>query len=385
MKSSAAEITLVTLGVFACLAWSAVAAPDKPNPGKAAANPAAKPSDKTAPKGKTAAAPATKAPVAKPAAPADPLAGLPKAVELPPLDAGKPKLLGKMAVADNAIIIISLLGADRVLPAGRTVELKEGDNGRSWSFFSAPRTGAEPISIAELRLEKQDLTFAWSESAIDFPGAAGLKNGALQISAGPSKRLLPLRTMQAGEALVFALEEPATVSVDLADAPRLDGVKMEFDLPTIEHGGKRVNWRIVGGATLKANDSVVAQSIRLPNLVMRVETSLVRGFKLTATPLFWSVDPKKTLPLTAKRLNGALGELKAYQAQLEAAQKQLGKTKSTPQSAALSKELSGVKKAIAELTTLGEFVDSKPKGVISYRLFHEVEGHPVDLIIGKKK
>lgn len=333
MKIPAAGFPIFIWGLSAFLVWSAQAAPPNTNQGK----PAAKPNAKTAP-------PAKPAPAAKPATLADPLAGLPKAVELPPLDAGKPKLLGKMAVADNAIIIISLLGADRVLPAGRTVELKEGENGRSWNFVSAPRTGAEPISIAELRLEKQELKFAWTESASDFSGAAGLKNGALQISAGPSKRLLPLRTQLAGDALVFALEEPASVAVDLDDPPRLDGVKIEFDLPTIEHGGKRVNWRIVGGATLKANDSVVAQSIRLPNLVMRVESSLVRGFKLTATPLFWTVDPKKTMPLSAKRLSGALGELRAYQTQLEAAQKQQGKSKSTPQWAALSTELSGVKK-----------------------------------------
>lgn len=337
--------------------------------------------------------PAAKAPTTKaPAADADPLKGLGTSVDLPPVTpAGKWSTLAKTTIPENLIILFSLRGADKVLGAGKKVELKEAAGGRSWQCVATQREGIEPVELGVFRIEKGALQFAWSSGAEDFSGAGQLRNAAFEIAVGTSKRLVGLRKPIKGEPLEISYDDPSFVMLEIPDAPVLSTVRIEIDMPSPEYKSKNVNWRLLGdGPALKgSNDRMWAESIRLGHFAVKLETVAGKNIKVTASPMFWIADREKPQKLTAKNLAAALGQVDAYQTQLTTTRDQLSKSKSLSdaqraQRDAMTKELSVVRKTASDLETLQDFIKTTKLGKIHLKVSHELEpGYVVPLLTTK--
>src|SRR5262245_17717781 len=93
---------------------------------------------------------------------ADPLAGLPPAVDLPPVDNKDWAALSKIAVPDELVLIFRLIGGDRCLPGGRRFETKELAGNRSWQCLIVGGAGTEPVEVAKFRVQGGEFQFAWS-------------------------------------------------------------------------------------------------------------------------------------------------------------------------------------------------------------------------------
>ncbi len=346
---------------------------------------------KSDPKTKVAPKPAAKTP-AKPAGDADPLKGLGTTVELPPLTpVGKWSTLAKVAMPDNLIVLFSLRGGDRCLGPGKKVELKELAGGRSWQCLAIEKEGTEPVEIGVFRIEKQQLQFAWSEGAEKISNAVGLQNGAFEIAAAASKRVVGLRKPLKGSPLAISFDEPSTVFLEIPNPPRLDSVKIEIDMPSPEYKSRNVNWRLLGdGPALKANGGELwAESIRLGHLAVKLESTFNKSLKITATPMFWIADREKPQRLTTKNLIAAIAQVNAYQTQLTATRDQLSKNKNASdaqkaQRDAMTKELAIVRKAASDLETLQDFVETTKLGNLQLKVSHEIEpGFAVPLLTTK--
>lgn len=326
------------------------------------------------------------------AADADPLKALGSAVELPAVgSAGKWSTLAKTTIPDNLIVLFSLRGGDRCLGSGKKVEAKERADGRSWQCLATLRDGADPVEIGVFRIEKQNLQFAWSAGAADFPNAGNLRNAAFEITVAASKKLVGLRKPIKGEPLPISFDEPTSVLLDIPDAPVLSTVRIEVDMPTPEYMSRRVNWRLLGdGPALKANgDRMWAESIRLGHFAVKLETVVGKNIKVTATPMFWVADREKPQRLSAKNLATAISQVDAYQTQLTAARDQISKNKNAndaqkAQRDAMTKELSVVRKTASDLEALKDFIKSSKLGNIHLKVSHEMEpGYMAPLLTTK--
>jgi hypothetical protein len=331
--------------------------------------------------------PATKAP-----ADTDPLKALGTSVDLPPVTSiGKWSTLAKTTIPDNLIVLFSLRGADKCLGSGKKVELKEAADGRSWQCLATLRDGAEPVELGVFRIEKGALQFAWSSGAQDFPGAGQLRNAAFEIAVGTGKKVVGLRRPIKAEPLAVSYDEPSFVMLDIPDAPPYSTIRIEIDMPSPEYNGRKVNWRLLGnGPALKgSNDRLWAESIRLSNFAVKLETVAGKNIKVTATPMFWVADREKPQRLSEKTLTAALNQLNAYQSQLTAARDQLSKTKNLNDALkakrdAMGKQLSAVRKTATDLENLLGFVKSTKLGNIHLRVSHELEpGFIVPLLTTK--
>jgi serine/threonine-protein kinase len=197
--------------------------PDKP----ASPPPPAKPAPKAA---------------AKPAPKPQPFAGLPKAVDLPPIpdtggsaEGNPPAVLGPCRVDDQATLLITLAGGAAATrnPKQSFDLVQQPTSARHWDVVL---TSESPQKVATLAVEKGQLTFAWQPELGMLAGTARLlSNCALILQTGDSRHVMALRKPVLGEPLRIDLDKPASVRWTIPDLPparqlqlavtRVEGVK----------------------------------------------------------------------------------------------------------------------------------------------------------------
>jgi hypothetical protein len=327
---------------------------------------------------------------------ADPLAGLPGAVDLPEVKyTGAWVTLAPVALPDELIVLFRLIGGERCLSAGQKVETQELAGGRSWQCLVARGEGKDSLEIARFRIDKRQLQFAWSEGADSFAQAGLISNTAVELVAARTKRLVHLRRALQTAPLGLSFEETTAVYCDIANVPRLDSVIIELDMQSAGRG-QAGNWRLLGkGAGLKAHEGRwFAESLNPGQWAVKIETSYGKNLKISATPVFWISDRTKLQPLTKQNLARAIQQLSAYETRLAARQtsraentsrieikkkKGKGKGKSkpapSPQASALSRELTGVRKSKGNLVALQQFVAQNQPGSIHFRVSQDFDGY----------
>lgn len=326
---------------------------------------------------------------------ADPLGGVPPAVNLPPLKPGGEWVtLCKVAIPDDLIVIFRIHGGERCFRDGKRIETKDLPGDRSWQCLVTNGEGKEPIEIARLRIEKKELQFAWSEGAATLSDAEMLRNTAGELVAARTNRLVAFRTPQQGTPLELSFKEPTAVYYEIPHMPRLDGVLVEIDMQFAGSQGAG-NWRLLGkGPALKPHDDRwFAESLRPAQWAVKIESSYGKSLKISATPVFWVASRNQLQPLTAKNLIAAINRLNAYEAQLAARHQQLvastpkikvkkkgkkGKAQykpgPNPQADAAGRELAGVRGSRGNLQTLLQFVNANQAGSVHFRVSQDFNG-----------
>lgn len=328
---------------------------------------------------------------------ADPLAGLPPAVDLPEVKTGEWVTLSKIAVPDDLILIFRLIGGDRCLKEGRRFETKELAGNRIWQVLITGAAGTAPVEVARFRVQDQQLQFAWIAGAEAIADAAMLSNTAGEFVVARTNRLVAFRKPQQAQRLEISFQESTAVYYEIPNMPRLDKMLIEIDMKAAGRGGAG-NWRLLGnGPALKPHDDRwFAESINPGQWAVKIESSYGKTLKIRATPVFWIANRNKLQPLTATSLKTALNQLNAYEAKVAALHSQLrantpqvkvkskgkgkGKGKAkyrpgpNPQADAAARELNGVRAAKAKLTTLQQFVAANQPGSIHFRISQDFDG-----------
>ncbi|WP_254512080.1 hypothetical protein [Anatilimnocola floriformis] len=354
-----------------------------------AATAAAKEEKKSAKKPEAKAA--TKAPAKpapeKPAPKPTPLDALGSSVDLPAVAPGKWTTLAKTTIAEDQLVALTLVGADRCLGTGRPMTLKELAGGRSWQCLAPAGNGFDPIELGMFRIEKGALQFAWSDGAKDYPGAGMLRNAAVEIGAGSVAKVAALRTTLKSQVLDLSYDMSISEFIEIPDAPILGHLRIEIQMPKNKFRGSPLEWRFVGDGfpigTMKAGeDRLWAEAINLNRLIVKLETAAGKSIKLTGTPMFWVLDRDKPVRLNEKTLAAAIDQLKLHEKQLDDVREKLGKGKEVAvQRKAVDKQIAFAEQASADLKGIQDFMKRSAVGKVNYRVLHEIEkGYIVPLV-----
>ncbi len=327
---------------------------------------------------------------------ADPLKGIPPAVELPALKAGGAWVtVGKVAIPDELIVLFRIHGGERCFRDGKRLEASALPGDRSWQCLVTAGEGKAATEIARFRLEKQELQFAWSSGAANLADAELLRNAAGELVVARTNRLFAFRMPSELPSLELSFKEPTAAYYEIPHMPRLDGVLVEIDMQFAGSRGAG-NWRLLGqGPALKPHDDRwFAESLRPAQWAVKIESTYAKNLKISATPVFWVANRNQLQPLTARNLTTAIHKLNTLEGLLAAKhQQQVASTPKikvkkkkgkkgkaqfkpapNPQADATGRELAALRGSKQNLQALLQFVNMQEAGNIHFRVSQDFNG-----------
>lgn len=337
--------------------------------------------------------------VAKPETPAagvEPFRDLPAAVNLPATTAdgpsAAPQLLGKIAIAPQALCVVHLLGGGELTKGKQKLALEAGENGtalRDWEIFVREKTAESGgKKVAHLALKNGELTFAWTADSATEPLAPLLANCVLNFASGAKSHALALRTALVGEPLSIELLKSTTGKWEIPAAPDPDKILLEIAVngPLPPHGFK-------GDQPVKADKGNLDVQIKFGDrpdeaefLTLKLETTMKKALQISETawikPLFYPKAEK----LTVANLKKARQLSASAQATLYGNLEQLKKTGAQDEvtKANMARLEEGNTLALRtgqHLEQLQQLTQAAgPPGVIHVRAYYMADGKRVDLL-----
>jgi hypothetical protein len=337
----------------------------------------------------------TKSPASKTSGPTieDVLAGLPAAVNLPKIETppAKPVALGKAPVPATALVAVAFHGSEigtKARPRSFSL-IPQGEEftTRVWQIQLSPaKAKEEPLVVAKLSIENQQLMFQWSAAAAEDPQAALLVNCVFTISAGRTQKKIAFRKPIKGAPLPIQLTKETSVKWEIPAAPEVARIKIDLSTPA-----KTPRHRFIGKASLQPNgegtwleftEKDIAGMVRV-----QIECKMRAQLELTATP-FLVFQEKKT-ELTSASIKRLETQLQQHAKTLEqqialAAQFTKGRekdAKATAAKTALEKQLSQLDATRTKLKNLSQFIEKTPElPPLQLRAYVETESVLVDLM-----
>lgn len=329
----------------------------------------------------------TAPPPAKPGPPADPFRDFPRAVDLPPVadkDATGPgglsaTSLAPLYAAPDAPCEIAMFGKEGTSKGARRLVLTaSGDEKKpGWTvrMHSGPAKEAAPADVARLGRTNDALTFQWLDGA-STPAAAALRNGLLEVRLGTQSRTLALRKPVLAEPIVFDLHRASTtlaMALDSMPDPshlRLQVVKLEgregYLLEPAAPISHRTPARLVFPRKTRQGIEVAGVEYRLALIAKRPK--VIVELKLVEPPLA-QLQPIPT-PEVRKSIENRIGELSG----------QVASPKPDPMMLQKRREL---ELRDAQLW-YDDFVRAvHRKAVLHWRVFLEIDGQTVDLVVSQ--
>lgn len=322
-------------------------------------------------------------PAASPAAPV--LAGLPAAVDLPAIGdaAAASVLIGNVTLAENQTL---------------QARLVDGSGGRGSSAFKlspapAPAKttwlveaveGESAGKIGEVKLEKNELQFAWSPN-IDPAKAGPLRNAKLWLAVGAERKAISLRKPIEVEPLLFAIE-PVQIRHQIPGLPDASDIGLEF---LGDEGAPRHRFEPAKVHGSKEADVVFTSDTNSKLLVFRIQLSRPGAGQMKIDTRTMAVAGLKLIAFKAANIEKELTLIRQHK--VNSTEQFLQFQQANRRNRALvdqgkilhDKEMAAADQQIVALDQLASIAAEDKQAKFHYRLFARVGNDEVELARSK--
>jgi hypothetical protein len=274
------------------------------------------------------------APIAETSKP-DPFGNVPRARRIPPLISSEPAPLMKLAREPTEPLQVTVHSSAANLPANSSIVAEADPQGRGWILYFLNDAAAETgkITLAIIRREGLELSFAWTVPHTDSELRRQVANCIVEFADSKDSRLVQLREPVTLEPLVLDLEKDTqAIDIDVPDPPPASKLVFRIhELKGFARGGK-----LRGGATtfpITRPAIIEFDEVRGAEVELRLLRMATSGkFTLRVEPVFREGSNKEfdlTLPRLDKFKDALEASLAKAQAEIPVLQKNLSAAKTT--------------------------------------------------------